>query len=194
MKRHLSEQVHVARQRCNLCAINAFKARPHPPPPTHPHLPAHFSIFPFLCSSLPVFPSSQTSSLLHPLLRLPVGLGAGGGGGGGGEIAAGPTPVTSLYTEGLSARLCHGVLRSCFLSHSTCVYSDNQSVLFTWLISSIPLLANSKTSSLGWTAVVMAVEASERSLRISAPNALLALFSARSNNNNKKKKSSDPLI
>lgn len=154
MKRHLSEQVHVARQRCNLCAINTFKARPHPPPPTHPHLPAHFSIFPCLCSSLP---------------RVPVFPG-------GGEIAAGPTPVTSLSTEGLSARLCHGVLRSCFLSHSTCVYSDNQSVLFTWLISSIPLLANSKTSSLGWTAVVMAVEASERSLRISAPNALLALF------------------
>lgn len=56
------------------------------------------------------------------------------------------------------------------------VFSDNKGVLLTWLISSIPLLANSKTSSLGWTAVVMAVEFSERSLRIPAPNTLLALF------------------
>ena len=55
------------------------------------------------------------------------------------------------------------------------VFSDNIGVLFTWLISSIPLLANSKTSSLGWTAVVMAAEVSEQSLRIPAPNTLLVL-------------------
>lgn len=42
----------------NLGAINTFKAKPHPLPPTHPNLAAGFSIFPFL--------SSQQCTLLFP--------------------------------------------------------------------------------------------------------------------------------
>lgn len=47
-----------------LGAINTFKAKPHPLPPTHPNLAAGFSIFPFL--------SSQQCTLLFPdLLSAP---------------------------------------------------------------------------------------------------------------------------
>lgn len=56
---HEKTQLHQACRHCNLCAINTFKARPRPPPPTHPNLPTHFSIFPFPCSCS----SSRTSSV-----------------------------------------------------------------------------------------------------------------------------------
>lgn len=176
-------QVHVACQRCNLCAINTFKARPHPLPPTHPSLPAHFSIFPFLCSWLPVFlfpdllsaPSSPLSAGVDCSRSYPSDL----------AVHTGPvySAVKMRQNDGTDPS---GVAFYLIVL----VFSDNKGVLITWLISSIPLLANSKTSSLGWTAVVMAVEFSKRSLRIPAPNKLLALFLHVSTHS----KSPDPLI